>query len=110
MKNFTVSFQGNTTVIFQWYADANLTQDGTAFSYFRLTRLRQGFVEVENVTLSLRAAQCSNSSMTEFCHDWEGFAAGISYSVWIEMVYSYPATGGRVGLAVTIPSGEYVYV
>ena len=103
MKNFTASLQGGTTLLFQWYADVNLTQDGTAFSYFRLTRLRQGLVEVENVTLSLGDAQCFNYSMTEFCHEWEGFAAGVSYSVWIEMVYSYPATGGRVDLTVTIP-------
>ena len=103
VKNFTASLQGDSTLLFQWYADVNLTQDGTAFSFFRLTRLRQGFVEVENATLSLGDAQCSNSSMTNFCHEWEGFAAGVSYSVWIEMVYSYPATGGRVDLAVTMP-------
>ena len=103
MKNFTASLQGGTTLLFQWYADVNLTQDRTAFSYFRLTRLRQGLVEVENVTLSFGDAQCFNYSMTEFCHEWEGFAAGVSYSVWIEMVYSYPATGGRVDLTVTMP-------
>ena len=108
VRNFTASLQGDTAVLFQWYADVNLTQDGTAFSYFRLTLLRQGFPEVVNANLSLGDAQCSNSSMTEFCHEWEGFAAGVRYSVWIEMVYSYPATGGRVDLTVTIPSGVYI--
>ena len=104
VKNFTAFHQGDTTVLFQWHASVNLTQAGTAFSYFHLTRLRQGFSEETNITL---AALCSNSTMTEFCHKWEGFAAGANYSVWIEMVYSYPATGGRVGLTVTIPPGVY---
>ena len=70
----------------------------------------EGFPEEVNVTLPLRDAQCSNITVTDFCHEWEGFAAGDSYSVWIEMVYSYPATGGRVTLTVTIPPGVHAVV
>ena len=109
VKKFAAFLQGDTTVLFQWHADVNLTQDGIAFSSFHLTRLRQGFVEEVGITLSLRDAQCPNSAKTKFCYEWEGFAAGVSYSVWIEMVYSYPATGGRVDLIVTIP-GIYICV
>ena len=106
VKNFTAFHQGDTTVLFQWHAPVNLTQTGSTFRHFHLTRLRQGFPEEVN-TLTLRDAQCSNSAQTEFCHEWEEFAAGANYSVWIEMVYSYPATGGRVDLTVTIP-GVYL--
>ena len=108
VKRFTATLQGNTVVLFQWHAAADLTRNGIAFSYFRLTRMREGFPE--DVTLPLRDAQCSNITMTDFCHEWEGFAAGDSYSVWIEMVYSYPATGGRVTLTVTTPGVNAVVV
>ena len=107
MKNFTAYPQGGT-VLLQWHADMNITQTNTTFRYFHLTRQHQGSFEEENVTLSLNDAPCHNSTtQTSFCYEWDGFAAGAVYSVWIEMVYSYPATGGRVTLTVTIPTGAH---
>ena len=86
----------------------NITQNSTEFSYFLLTRQRQGSVDEENINLSIREALCPSSTMlTVFCYEWDEFAAGAVYSVWIEMVYSYPATGGRVTLTVTIPTGAH---
>ena len=107
VKNFNANHQGGTVVLFQWYADENLTQPSTAFNYFLLTRLRQGFFEV-NITRNFSDALCPNSTtQTMLCYEWDGFAAGAVYSVWIEMVYSYPVTGGRVTLTVTIPTGVH---
>ena len=109
VTNFTANPQSNSKVLFQWHADVNLTQSGTRFSYFRLTRLRQGYPE-EDPALNLTGALCPNSTtQTSFCYEWNGFAAGAVYSVWIEMVYSYPATGGRVILTVTNPKGLIVH-